>query len=232
MDSKKKKGDTHMKTIVIGDIHGCYNELKSLLDKLEKSKKYNKKTDRLIFLGDYIDRGSDSRLVIELIRKLQKTNKNVIALMGNHEDMLLDYLDGNDNSWLYNGAEKTADSYNGHDAEFKSDIKWIRTLPLYYKDKNFIYVHAGLDLTKPLNKQAKETLLWIREDFIYSTIKYNKRVVYGHTPSFFVSGSARPYTFNNNIGIDTGCVYDGALTALIIDGKKIKEFVQVKKGQN
>lgn len=218
-----------MRTIVIGDIHGCYDELKTLLNKLEKSKKYNKKTDKLIFLGDYIDRGDNSRLVIKLIRKLQKNNKNVIALMGNHEDMLLDYLDGIDNSWLYNGANKTMNSYKGFDADFADDIKWMAKLPLYHKDKNFIYVHAGLDLSKPLSKQLKETLLWIREDFIFNTTKYNKRIIYGHTPSFSMGNSAKPYSFNNNICIDTSCVFGGALTALIIDNDDVKEFVQVKK---
>ena len=87
-----------MRTIVIGDVHGCYNELKELVLTLETEGEYRKGIDKLVFLGDYIDRGSDSRLVIEFIRNLQKENDNVIALMGNHEDMLLDYLDGiNDN---------------------------------------------------------------------------------------------------------------------------------------
>ena len=78
-------------SIVIGDIHRCYNELKELMFDLEQAGEYDKEKDKLVFLGDYIDRGKDSRLVVEFIRGLQKNNKRVIALMGNHEDMLIDY---------------------------------------------------------------------------------------------------------------------------------------------
>lgn len=221
-----------MRTIVIGDIHGCYHELKRLLRKLKDSGKYNKKTDKLIFLGDYIDRGDNSRLVVKLIRKMQKNNKNVIALMGNHEDMLINYINNGNIDWAYNGANKTLNSYTGFESEFESDIEWMKSLPLYHKDKNFIYVHAGLDLKKPLNEQTRNTMLWTREEFIYDTTKYNKRVIYGHTPSVAITGLNKPYTFNNNISIDTGCVFDGALTALIIDNGKVKEFIQVEKKSN
>lgn len=218
-----------MRTIVIGDIHGCYHELKRLLRKLKDSGKYNSKTDKLIFLGDYIDRGDNSRLVVKTIRKMQKKNKNVIALMGNHEDMLINYVAKGNIDWAYNGANKTLNSYTGFNSEFESDIEWMKSLPLYHQDKNFIYVHAGLDLKKPLSEQTRNTMLWTREEFIYDTTKYNKRVIYGHTPSVAITGLNKPYTFNGNIGIDTGCIFDGALTALIIDNGKVKEFIQVEK---
>lgn len=217
-----------MKTIVIGDVHGCYYELRKLLDNLKRNGVYNKQTDKLIFLGDYIDRGDNSRLVIKFIRKMQKHNKNVIALKGNHEDMLLNYISGVDSSWKLNGANKTMQSYKGFDAQFIDDIEWMKKLPLYHQDKNFIYVHAGLDLNKPLKEQSKYNLLWIREEFIFNTKKYNKRIIYGHTPSFSITNDIKPYTFNNNICIDTGCVFGGALTALVIDDGKVTEFIQVE----
>lgn len=221
-----------MRTIVIGDIHGCYNELKSLISNLENNSKYNPETDRLIFLGDYIDRGDNSRLVIKFIRELQENNNNVIALMGNHEDMLLKYISGGDDIWLYNGYSKTIESYKGYSEDFKNDVEWMKTLPLYYEDDNYIYVHAGIDINKPMEEQDNYDLLWIREPFIYNVKEYHKRVVFGHTPSILLNDTKEPMpicTYNNNIGIDTGCVFTGVLTALIIEDEKVKEFYQTNK---
>ena len=219
-----------MRTIVISDIHGCYNELKDLISSLEKEGKYNKNTDRLIFLGDYIDRGDNSRLVVRFIRELQRKNDNVIALMGNHEKMLLDYQNGIDASWEFNGSYQTMDSYQGFEEQFDSDVRWMERLPLYYEDDFFVYVHAGIDVNKPLKEQSKNTLLWVREAFIYSFKKYHKRVVFGHTPTLSFDNSTEPfYTLTDNIGIDTGCVFGGALTALIIEDSEVKGFYQVYK---
>lgn len=218
-----------MKTIVISDIHGCYNELKELLLTLEEKDEYNKDIDRLIFLGDYIDRGEDSRKVIELIRNLQKDNDNVIALMGNHEDMLLSYYKDIDNCWLYNGSNETIKSYRLYNKQFKDDMEWMRNLPLYYEDEYFVYVHAGIDVDKPLEEQDRETLLWIREPFIYNNKGYHKRVVFGHTPTINFGMYEPTLTFTDDIDIDTGCVFGNALTALIIEGDEVKGFYQVDK---
>lgn len=222
-----------MRTIVIGDIHGCYNELVSLYSDLVSSGKYNKDTDRLIFLGDYIDRGKDSKLVVKFIRNLQKENNNVIALMGNHEDMLLEYYKGLGKAWTWNGSKSTLKSYKSHkgfNKQLEDDIKWMENLPLYYEDEYFIYVHAGVDVDKPLEKQNKDTLLWIREDFIYSEKKYHKKVIFGHTPTVNLIGEYKPvHTFADNIGIDTACVYGGVLSALIIEDDKIKGYYQIEK---
>lgn len=221
----KRKCD-RMKTIVIGDIHGCYNELKTLIEDLTTKHIYNKKKDRLIFLGDYIDRGDDSRLVVNYIRDIQKGNPNVIALKGNHEDMLLNYYDGDKYSeWLYNGYEYTLKSYKNHNSEFESDIQWMRNLPLYYEDEDFVYVHAGIDKRQSMDKQRHDTLLWAREEFIYDTTPYNKRVIFGHTPKY----SKPYYTYGSDICIDSGCVFGGALTALIIEDGEEKEIYQVNK---
>lgn len=222
-----------MSTIVIGDIHGCYNELKEMIETLEKNGEYRRGIDKLVFLGDYIDRGEDSRLVIEFIRNLQEENDNVIALMGNHEDMLLNYLDDGDENWLWNGYNKTMDSYIGFDDKFKEDVEWIRTLPLYHEDKHCIYVHAGVDTKKPMKKQKRYTLLWVRESFIYDTKKYNKKIIFGHTPTVNLTDDWKPVmTTADNIDIDTGCVYGGALTALIIKKGKVDGFYQVDKKSN
>lgn len=219
-----------MRTIVIGDIHGCYRELKELITALEENGKYKKGDDKLIFLGDYIDRGSDSNLVIEFIRNLQKDNNNVIALMGNHEDMLIDYLNRQNSDWKFNGYNATISSYKGFTKQFHEDVKWIKSLPLYHEDEHFIYVHGGIDPNKTMEEQDKYTLLWVREPFLYSTTSYHKRVVFGHTPTATLTAEWKPIcTYTNNIGIDTGCVFGGALTALILEDGEINCFYQVHK---
>lgn len=219
-----------MRTIVIGDIHGCYNELVRLIDTLVESGEYDGNVDKLVFLGDYIDRGENSRLVIKLIRELQKENENVIALMGNHEDMLIDYLDMRSNDWVWNGHYDTIKSYKGFDDDFEDDIEWMRNLPLYHEDDNFIYVHAGVDVYKPMEEQDRHTLLWIREEFIYNTKEYYKQVIFGHTPTTHLDGVSKPvYTFTYNVDVDTACVYGGALSALIIEDGEIGGFYQIQK---
>lgn len=219
-----------MRTIVIGDVHGCYHELKELISTLETEGEYRRGIDKLVFLGDYIDRGNNSRLVIEFIRNLQKENDNVIALMGNHEDMLLNYLDKGDDNWLWNGYSSTMDSYEGYDKQFKKDVNWIRTLPLYHEDEHFVYVHAGIDTKKSMKKQDRFTLLWVREPFIYGSKEYHKQVIFGHTPTIFINEDYKPVqTYTNNIAIDTGCVYGGRLTALIIEDDEVDGFYQTSK---
>jgi serine/threonine protein phosphatase 1 len=219
-----------MKTIVIGDIHGCFDELRDLIAELKESEEYNVETDRLIFLGDYIDRGIDSRKVIKFIRELQENNDNVIALMGNHEDMLVEYYNAQSQNWLYNGYDATLKSYDNNLKQLFDDINWIKSLPLYYEDEHFVYVHAGIDPTKPLDEQSKNELLWVREDFIYTIEKFNKRVIFGHTPSLAITGETKPYmTYTDNVGIDTGCVFNGKLTALIIEDSEVTSYVQIEK---
>ena len=219
-----------MRTIVIGDVHGCYNELKEMIKILETEGEYKKGIDKLVFLGDYIDRGDNSRQVIEFIRNLQMENDNVIALMGNHEDMLLDYIDNNNEDWLWNGCRSTIDSYEGFDEQFFEDIQWIRTLPVYHEDEHCVYVHAGINPYKPMEEQDSFNMMWVRNEFIYNGKEYHKKVIFGHTPTANLSEEWKPVrTYAGNIDIDTGCVYGGALTALIIDDGETNGFWQVDK---
>jgi serine/threonine protein phosphatase 1 len=211
------------KIYIIGDIHGCIDELNKLLDKLPITT-----DDLLIFVGDYIDRGPDSKAVVSRIMNLE--HKNIIPLMGNHEQMMLNYLEKGlaDPSWMYNGYEATVRSYDIDEVsshrKFRSDMKnildseghldFLNSLKLFYEEDDFIVVHAGLD---PYNfdERDPETLLWIREEFIMASVTYPKTVIFGHTRM------KEPFIRQDRIGIDTGCVYGGPLTAIELTERKI-----------
>ena len=221
-----------MRTIVIGDLHGCHRELKSLISRLKKKGAFTPETDRLIFIGDYIDRGENPRLTVRYVRGLQKKyGENVIALMGNHEDMLLEEIQYGSSSWLYNGARNTLLSYEGHEKDFDRDVRWMKDLPLYYEDDYFVYVHAGVNKDLPIDQQDRHTLLWARQGFYLDPRGYEKTVIFGHTPTQYLNGGDKPLWMNNDhdIAIDTGCVYNGKLTALIIENDRILEYIQVDR---
>ncbi len=193
----------------IGDIHGCSTALKRLINKLPF-----KENDTLVFLGDYIDRGPDSKAVIDTILSIKEYHKDVITLRGNHEKMLLDFWQGKLDFlvWAYNGAEATLRSYGVDKVEEidSSHLDFFEQTKYYYETDDFIFVHAGLVPGVPLKKQSHESMVWIREEFIYSDWDFGKRVVFGHTPL------QHPLVMHNKIGIDTGCVYGGELTCVVL----------------
>lgn len=219
--------ERNKRIIVISDIHGCYKELKKLIGMLESSGEYVKNTDTLIFLGDYIDRGPDSKKVISFVRELQNESENVIPLMGNHEKMCVDYFEDGDSCWTFNGKRTTVSSY-GSISALSDDVEWMKSLPIYYENDKFIFVHAGINPDVPLEENTSYDLLWERDGFLYNTSEFDKKVIFGHTPSLFYNESDLPYeTIGGNIGIDTGCVFSGKLTALIIEEDEIIKYCQV-----
>ncbi len=197
----------------VGDIHGCYEKLVELM-KILPWKKQN--GDLLLFIGDYVDRGTGSRDVVEFLVQLQKNGGDFVFLKGNHEKMLLDYYVDHKDQMLYiaNGGAETIASYVegaiGRKAfELpKEHLHFLQTLQLYYETEDYIFVHAGLKDSVPLQEQSQEDLLWIREEFIYSVYDWNKRVVFGHT------ALETPFVSPGKIGIDTGAVYGNKLTAV------------------
>jgi len=207
------------KIFVIGDIHGCLDKLRALLDKIPLD------WDRalLIFLGDYVDRGPDSRGVIDLLLDLKKDHEgHVIFLQGNHEWMFSNYLKNRHYAlFLMNGGQETLDSYRGADGKIeipKSHRDFLDHLDLFYETEDYIFVHAGLRPGVSISDQDPEDLIWIRSPFIGSSYDWGKRVIFGHT-SFLL-----PLIEENKIGIDTGAVYGRTLTCLILPDL---EFISV-----
>ncbi|MBW1997495.1 MAG: serine/threonine protein phosphatase [Deltaproteobacteria bacterium] len=199
------------RTFIVGDIHGCLDMLKRLIDKID----WQPGRDALIFLGDYIDRGEDSRGVIDFIIALSTVSDDVRCLLGNHETSFLNYLEGGDiRPFLLNGGETTLRCYDICDNPMVENIvpqqhlEFLRSLrPLIELDDYYV-VHAGFRPGVPLRSQELDDMVWIREEFLLSNYDFGKTVIFGHTPF------AEPLVMENKIGLDTGAVYGNKLTCL------------------
>ena len=207
------------KLFAVGDIHGCLFNLKKLLAGIEID--YGR--DCIYFLGDYIDRGSDSRGVIDFIIDLKRGRNNVFCLSGNHEELFIDYLKhgSNEDTFYLNGGLNTLISYNYPQTLSdipESHLEFFTSLKLCYEIDDYIFVHAGMRPYVPFNKQVREDMLWIRDEFINSHYDFGKTVVFGHTPF------RHPLIEVNKIGIDTGAVYGGKLTCVELPDRKIHQF--------
>ena len=204
------------KTFVIGDIHGCHGALVGLLEKI----KPDLSQDTLIFLGDYIDRGPDSKKVVsEIIRLMEEAPGRVIPLMGNHEQVFLASLAGDTRDfYLKMGGDATLRSY-GVNPPFTGQIAshipvshyhFFDELLLLWEDAHYIYVHAGLNPQVHLSQQSPRWCCWARDQFLPCSHDFGKPVIFGHTPF------EKPLIEKNKIGIDTGAVYGGKLTCLVL----------------
>lgn len=203
-----------MGLIAIGDIHGCRTALERLLDKLSP-----RPDDQLIFVGDYIDRGPDSKGVIDRLLTLREQH-DCIFLRGNHEAMMLDYLsEGSWNLWQMNGGVETLESYSaGADGKIPDEHRqFLQETVVYHETEEFFFVHAGLkpNLSIAENKKhhGEDVFLWERSHLQAPNLAWEKTVICGHTPQ------PQPIDRPNLICIDTGCVFaprfgQGALTAV------------------
>lgn len=200
-----------MLTFAIGDVHGCFAKLATLM---QHCANYADATPfRFIFLGDYIDRGPDSRgCVARLIEWTNRRPDGVLCLKGNHEDILLSVLaqPSDVDWWLMNGGDATLASYHAKAPEDlpPEHIAWMKALPLYHDDGLRFFVHAGVDPTIPLDKQTEHTLLWTRERYP-ETINPGRFIVHGHTPLRSGTPEQNPHRLN----LDTAAVFGGPLTA-------------------
>ncbi len=196
-----------MRQFAIGDIHGCAKALRSLIEEIAPGP-----DDELIFLGDYIDRGPDSKDVIEQIIALQKVCR-VIALRGNHEIMLMGVIAGLDDTiWSHCGGQATLASYGGTLDKIPADhLEFLRSLQAYHVTEESIFVHANYVASISMDLQEETTLFWKHLDFPRPSAHCSgKRVFLGHTPQ----PGGNVLDLGHLVCIDTYCFGGGYLTAM------------------
>jgi serine/threonine protein phosphatase 1 len=207
------------RTYAVGDIHGSLGKLRSLVARCERDA--DGRPMMFVFLGDYIDRGPDSRGVIAYLIELQaRMPERVIALMGNHEAIAMAAINSSMNAghWLMEGGDMTLRSYQVSRANELpvAHIAWLQSLRLTYDDGQRLFVHAGVNPERSLDAQDDADLIWIREPFLSDERDYGRLIVHGHTPT----NSGMPDLRANRLNIDTGAVYGRALTAAVFDSGK------------
>jgi len=209
------------KIFAIGDIHGCLGKLRTLIQNINA----DPENDIIVFIGDYIDRGSAAREVVDYVIGLTAEYKNVVCLLGNHEYMFLRYLDGLDEEmYLSNGGSVTLFAYAVSLSETPQErkakiprehLKFFESLLPHYETDNYLFVHAGLKPGLILSRQTIHDLLWVRHEFIDTDYDFGKMIVFGHTPLSY------PLIMPNKIGIDTGAAFGGKLTCVELPAVKI-----------
>ncbi|MFP4526909.1 MAG: metallophosphoesterase family protein [Candidatus Kapaibacterium sp.] len=192
---------------VIGDIHGCSNTFSNMLN----NKLQITPDDDIYLLGDYIDRGPDSRGVVERIVELIDAGYNIYPIMGNHEQMLIDSLESEHNfwNWMMNGAKTTLASFEATKAEELAPryLEFFRNLKYFYKTDDFIIVHGGLNFDAEDPLSDKHAMVWLRNDRVEPDKIGGRRMIVGHTPRPLEH--IRRTLSENKIMLDGGCVYYG-----------------------
>ena len=219
----------------IGDIHGRADLLARLHAAISDDAAAAREPRKvLIYLGDYVDRGADSAGVIEMLLDRPLPGFETVHLMGNHEDLLLRFLQdpGIGRLWSMNGGAETLESY-GLDGHLLADdragpalqaglrarlpaahLRFFQALAVMHIEGGCLFVHAGLRPGVPVDQQDAEDLLWIREPFLFSHEDFGYVVVHGHTPV------EAPEAHFNRINVDTGAVWTDRLTAVVLSGDR------------
>jgi serine/threonine protein phosphatase 1 len=207
-------------TFAIGDIHGCLDKLERLLAACEAQA--GGRDARYVFLGDYIDRGPDSRGVVELLMRRQQARPGaVVCLRGNHEQMAID-AHADERAiplWLANSGASTLRNYRHTGGRIEdAHLAWLAALPFCHDDGRRFYVHAGIDLTLPLDRQSPEVMLWMREPFLSDcdAVDMGRFIVHGHTPL----RTGTPDLRRRRLNLDTAAVIGGPLTAAAFDDSR------------
>lgn len=223
----------------IGDIHGRADLLAELHGMIVEDAAAAPETQRtIVYLGDLIDRGMDSRGVIELLLAGPPEGFDAVHILGNHEAAMLDFLQDSSLGphWLVNGGDMTLYSYGvpvprSPGPEFvearnlleermpPAHLDFLKNMVLAHEAGDYLFVHAGIRPGVPLDRQDPLDLLWIREPFLSAREPAERIVVHGHTIS--PEAEERPH----RIGIDTGAYQTGRLTCLVLAGDR-RSFLQ------
>jgi serine/threonine protein phosphatase 1 len=209
-------------TIAVGDIHGMSDKLERLIGKLDAwlASIGADEPPQFIFLGDYIDRGPDSKGVVEKVRAMQA--EGAICLRGNHEQLMIDATHSalGERNFLRNGGEGTLRSFGSIEAFLEAQA-WMTTLPTSHDDGLRHYVHAGVRPGTPLAAQDDQTRLWIREEFLYYQAMFPRYIVHGHTPTILIDpDQLTPDIRDNRCNVDTGAGAGAALSAVVFDDRQ------------
>lgn len=217
----KIKNNPTGRQFAISDIHGCLSTFKALLQKIDL-----KKEDDLFLLGDYIDRGKDSKGVIDHIWHLQEEGFRVHCLRGNHEQMMLDskIYGAKEPMWLRNGGLQTVESFP-HSVVSKDYYDWIISLPYYFDIQDYLLVHAGFNFRDRTPLDDKQAMMWIRDWYRELDKKWldGRIIIHGHTPTRRPILEERLQNIIETpiVNVDCGCYYDkeglGFLAAFDLD---------------
>ncbi len=231
-----------LRVYAIGDIHGCTHLLRLQLAQIEADEQLHPSARSIIvFLGDYIDRGPDSRGTIDLLLACQKMQK-VVFLKGNHETLIRRFLDTprSLNDWRSLGGLETLVSYGlrpslrrcpDNDKKLSDELRAVmpaRHLAFFdslspsFTCGDFFFAHAGVRPGVALDKQSEDDLLWIRDDFLNYNFPLEKFVVHGHTPVH------APEIRSNRANIDTGAYATGRLSCIAIEGPDIVPLYDIR----
>ena len=220
---------------VIGDIHGQLEKLEDAIGKIECD---GGSGERVVFLGDYVDRGPDSRGVIDYLMRGIASGENWVCITGNHDEMFSMFMEEQPRTperisshyhWLHDiiGGKETLGSYGVSldDIDGKPDfhtearalvprthIDFIDSLPYSHQQGDLLFVHAGIRPGVPVEQQEDEDLLWIRQEFLQDTRTHPMLVVHGHTPVNVATN------YGNRVNLDTGAGYGNQLTTAVFEG--------------
>ncbi|MBO6900200.1 MAG: serine/threonine protein phosphatase [Rhizobiaceae bacterium] len=231
---QEASGPAGLRIFAVGDIHGRLDLLEAMADRIAVDMADSPPDDwRIVFLGDYGDRGPDTRGVIELLATRCAVEPRLIALRGNHDQGLVDFISGGENARLFvnHGGAETAASYDVA-AAFDTQagqaatrdalaaavpprhLSFLSGLPYSAHFGDFYFCHAGIRPGIALEDQQPDDLIWIREPFLSNPALHPKVIVHGHTPV------AEPEIMPNRVGVDTGAYRSGVLSALVIEGRQ------------
>ena len=211
--------------LIMGDVHGQYEKMHRVL----RECCYKAGEDRLILLGDYVDRGPESCRVVQEVKKL--VGNGAVAIYGNHEDLMMRALTGGVSEkrqsldveqWYANGGESTLSSYKAESRLLQEHLAFFATLPYWYEREGFLFVHAGIRPDISIDKQALQDLIWIREEYILG-YKGLQPIVSGHTPTQYlkryelfsdIADASKPVIRDRKYFLDTGVAWGGPLTVM------------------
>jgi serine/threonine protein phosphatase 1 len=220
---------TTPRTYAIGDVHGRLDLVQRAVELIGEH--VGSAPFRVIFLGDYVDRGPDSRGVIDLLMELQR-EWPVVCLKGNHEELMLQAImqpaGGRLKRWLEYGGDHTLASYGlDEDSDLavgipREHVRWMSGLPRTTGDGHRIYVHAGLMPGTPVHRQNEQTFLWIRERFLQARPgDFEAHVVHGHTPVWEGKPNpAEPELLEHRTNVDTAAFATGVLSIAVFDAER------------